>query len=52
MEKTNHPDRQAGRGLRERISESSSGTGKRYSENTARQTPGAALPLGICSLRA
>jgi len=52
MEKTNHPDRQAGRGLRERISESSSGTGKRYSENTARQTPRAALPLGICSLRA
>lgn len=52
MEKTNHPDRQARRGLTERMSESSSGTGKRYSENTARQTPGAALPLGICSLRA
>ena len=56
MEKTNHPDRQVGQwgqgGLRERISESSSGTGKRHNENIARQTPRAALPLRICSLRA
>lgn len=51
VEKSDHPYRQAGRGLRQRISESSSGTRKRHSENTARPTPGAALPLGICSLR-